>query len=127
MRMFRSLRVRLALSHTIPVLLFVALLGTVLLYQLERTYFLDNLAAELAGQGSIIASFTREESQVWHNPDLAQFLIEQLQKRMTAQIMLIDANGRVIAASWFDKSVPVGEAVDSHVVDVALQGQSAWS
>src|SRR5215218_3779722 len=121
--MLRRLRLRLALSHTIPVLLFVALLGTLLLYQLERTYFLDNLAAELAGQGAIIASFTREESQVWHDPDLAQFLIEQLQKRMTAQIMLIDANGDVIAGSWFNTAVHVGEPVNSHVVDVALQGQ----
>lgn len=62
--MLRSLRVRLALSHTIPVLLFVALLGTLLLYQLERTYFLDSLAAELAGQGAIIASFTRRASNL---------------------------------------------------------------
>src|SRR4051795_252895 len=115
MQMLRSLRFRLALSHAIPVLLFVALLGTLLLYQLERTYFLDNLAAELAGQGAIIASFTREEKQVWHDPDLAQFLVEQLQKRMTAQIMLIDANGDVIAGSWFDSTVPVGAVVDSHV------------
>src|SRR3954471_10705399 len=118
MQMLRSLRFRLSLSHTIPVLLFVALLGTLLLYQLERTYFLDNLATELAGQGAIIASFTREELDVWRNPDFAQFLVEQLQQRMTAQIMLIDANGRVIAASWFDTTGQVGSVVKSHVVDL---------
>lgn len=127
MQMLRSLRLRLALSHTIPVLLFVALLGTLLLYQLERTYFLDNLATELAGQGAIIASFTREEVDVWRDPEFAQFLVEQLQQRLPAQIMLIDANGRVIAASWFDNTEQVGSQVKSHVVDMALQGQSAWS
>lgn len=124
--MLRSLRVRLALSHAIPVLLFVALLGTLLLYQLERTYFLDSLAAELAGQGTIIASFLRDEPQVWTNPDVAQFAIEQLQTRISAQLMLLDARGRIIAASWFDAEPGVGQAVESQVVEAALQGQSAW-
>lgn len=125
--MLRSLRFRLALSHTIPVLLFVALLGTLLLYQLERTYFLDSLANELAGQGAIIASFMRDEPQIWVDPGLAQFAVEQLQSRTSAQIMLIDARGRVIAASWFETMPPVGTVVVSNVVNSALQGQSAWS
>ncbi len=125
--MLRSLRTRLALSHTIPVLFFVALLGTLLLYQLERNYFLDNLAAELAAQGAIIASFTREQPQIWRNPELAQFALEQLQTRITAQLMLLDANGRVIAASWFDADPVVGLPVDSPVVNAALRGQSTWS
>ena len=125
--MYRSLRLRLALSHTIPVLLFVALLGTLLLYQLERTYFLDSLAAELAGQGAIIASFTREEPQIWADPLLAQFAIEELQRQISAQLMLVDGNGRVIAASWFDTTPSVGELVDSEVVTAALLGRSAWS
>jgi sensor histidine kinase regulating citrate/malate metabolism len=125
--MLRSLRVRLALSHAIPVLLFVALLGTLLLYQLERTYFLDSLAAELAGQGAIIASFTREEPQIWADPVLAQFAVEQLQTRITAQIMLIDGHGRIIAASWFDSTPTIGALVDSDVVTAALMGKSTWS
>ncbi len=125
--MFQSLRTRLALSHTIPVLLFVALLGTTLLYQLERTYFLDNLAAELAAQGAIIASFMREEPQLWRNPGLAQFALEQLQTRISAQIMLVDTSSRVIAASWFDNADAVGHFVDSPVVKAALQGNASWS
>lgn len=125
--MFRSLRFRLALSHTIPTLLFVALLGTLLLYQLERTYFLDSLAAELAGQGTIIASFIRDEPQIWVDPKLAQFAIEQLQTQITAQLMLIDTTGRVIAASWFNTTAQVGQRIESDVVYAALDGQSAWS
>lgn len=125
--MFHSLRTRLALSHTIPVLLFVALLGTTLLYQLERNYFLDNLAAELAAQGAIIASFMREEPQLWRSPEVAQFAIEQLQARMTAQIMLVDTSGRVIAASWFGNTDAVGRRVESQVVAAALAGKASWS
>ena len=125
--MLHSLRTRLALSHAIPVLIFVALLGTILLYQLERTYFLDNLAAELAAQGAIIAAFTRDQPQIWHDPILAQFVLEQLQTRSTAQIMLVDTNGRILAASWFDSPPATGQLVASDVVFAALQGQSTWS
>lgn len=125
--MLSSLRLRLALSHTIPVLLFVALLGTLLLYQLERTYFLESLAAELAGQGAIIASFIGDEPQIWRDPVLAQFAVEQLQAGINAQIMLLDSRGRIIAASWFDTPYQLGQSVNSAVVNAALQGQSTWS
>jgi signal transduction histidine kinase len=102
-------------------------LGTLLLYQLERHYFLENLAAELAAQGAIIASFIREEPSVWMNPESAQFALEQLQTRISAQLMLTDAQGRVIAASWFESTPVVGQPVESQVVVMALQGRPAWS
>lgn len=125
--MFQSLKTRLALSHALPVLLFVALLGVILLNQLERVYFLDNLAVELAAQGAIIASFTREEPQLWTNPPLAQFVLVQLQERITARLMLIDGGGRVIAATWFDGAEAVGRYVDSAAVRTALAGEPHWS
>jgi len=60
MTMLRKLNVRLALSHMLPVLATVLILGAVLLYQLERRYLLNNFAIELAAQGAIIASLTRD-------------------------------------------------------------------
>lgn len=124
--MFRSLKTRLALSHALPVLLFVALLGMILLYQLERVYFLDNLAIELAAQGAIMASFLREDPILWRSPDLAQYALEQLQERVTAQLMLVDASGRVIASTWFDNPLPAGAVADAPVVLAALQGDATW-
>jgi signal transduction histidine kinase len=69
----------------------------------------------------------REEAQLWGNPEVAQFAVEQLQERISAQIMLVDGRGRVIAASWFDTTPQIGQVVDSAVVNAALQGQSTWS
>lgn len=125
--MWQSLRTRLALSHTLPVLAFVALLGFTLLYRLERAYFLDNLATELAGQGTIIASFTREEPQLWRDPTLAQYVLEQIHQRTNIQLMLIDAAGRVVAAVWFEEPNLVGDSTGSRVVLTALGGQSTWA
>jgi signal transduction histidine kinase len=124
--MFRSLKTQLALSHALPVLLFVALLGFILLNQLERVYFLDNLAVELAAQGAIISSFTREEPELWRDPPLAQFVLEQLHARISAQVMLVDESGRVIAADWFDGQQPLGRTIDSETVRIALGGEPNW-
>lgn len=125
--MWQSLRTRLALSHTLPVLVFVALLGFTLLYRLERAYFLDTLATELAGQGAIIASFTREEPQLWRNPALAQYALEQIHQRTNIQLMLIDPAGRVVAAVWFGEPNLVGDSTGSRVVLTALTGKSTWA
>jgi signal transduction histidine kinase len=98
----------------------------ILLYQLERVYFLDNLAIELAAQGAIMASFLREEPLLWRDPELAEYAVEQLQERVSAQIMLVNASGQVMAATWFDNPPPIGARVDSAVVLTALQGDPTW-
>ena len=77
--MFRSLHTRLALSHTLPILIFVPLLGLLLLYQLERRFYLDYLARDLADEGRVIAEFTRLIDQIWFSPTLAQSLQNDLQ------------------------------------------------
>jgi signal transduction histidine kinase len=46
---------------------------------------------------------------------------------MTAQIMLVDTSGQVIAASWFGNVDAVGHYVESQVVAAALQGEASWS
>ncbi len=125
--MLQSLRTRLALSHALPVLLFVAMLGLSLLYQLERRYFLEALATELAAQGTIIASFTRDQMTIWDNPFLAQLLLEELGERVSAKLMLVNRAGQAVAADWFDGADQVGAIIDSPVVRSALRGQLAWS
>jgi signal transduction histidine kinase len=125
--MLQSLRTRLALSHALPVLLFVALLGLAFLYQLERRYFLEALATELAAQGTIIASFTRDQVAIWDNPFLAQLVLEELSSRVSAQMMLVNRGGQAVAANWFDGAEQVGKIVDSPAVASALNGQLAWT
>ena len=53
--MLRSLRVRFALSHTLPVLLLMPLVSLVLIYLLQTHYFLSYLAEGLVAQATIIA------------------------------------------------------------------------
>lgn len=124
--MLRKLGVRLALSHALPVLATVLILGAALLYQLERRYLLDTFAIELAAQGTIIASLTRDEPALWRSPLLAQLVIDQLAESSTTQIMLIDPAGRILAATGFQGETAEGLS-DNPVVQTALGGQASWS
>lgn len=125
--MFRTLRNRLALSHTLPILLFVPLLGLMLLYQLERRYFLDSLAKELAVQGALIATLTRSDPAIWRDPTVAGRVLDNFQAQIPANIELIDRQGVRLAASQPSDRSPIGQATTDPLLREALQGQVVWS
>ena len=119
--MLRSLKVRLALSHSIPVLLLVPLLGLVLLHQLERRFFIDNLAVELEVQGALIAEFIHHDQSLWRDPAATVAMLENLQVHIPAQIMLLDGQARLLSSDPPTARRQIGEVVDAPVVSAALQ------
>ena len=119
--MLRSLKVRLALSHSIPVLLLVPLLGLVLLYQLERRVFIDNLAVELEVQGALIAEFIQHDQSLWRDPEATVAMLENLQVHIPAQIMLLDGQAHLLSSNPPTEWRQIGEVVDAPVVSAALQ------
>ncbi|MCE7989669.1 MAG: sensor histidine kinase [Caldilinea sp. CFX5] len=125
--MFHSLRNRLALSHTLPVLLFIPLLGILLLYQLERRYFLDNLAKELAAQGALIATFTRDNPQIWRDPATASIVLRTFQAQIPASIELLDRNATRLATNNTASQPQVDQTAIRPLVQEALQGRVVWS
>ena len=125
--MFRNLRNRLALSHTLPILVFVPLLGLMLLYQLERRYFLDSLAKELAVQGSLIATLTRSDPAIWRDPTVANRVLNNFQNQIPANIELIDEQAIRLAANNARDRQQIGQATTETLVREALHGQVVWS
>lgn len=125
--MFRNLRNRLALSHTLPILVFVPLLGLMLLYQLERRYFLDNLAKELAVQGALIATLTRSDPELWHDPTVAGRVLNNFQAQIPANIELIDKQAIRLAANNASDQEQIGQVTTEPLLREALQGQVVWS
>lgn len=129
--MLHSLRTRLALSHTLPILIFVPLLGLVLLYQLEQRFFLNYMARELAVQGALIAEFPRTDPRIWSDPVLATGLINTLQQSVPAQMSFVDETA-LRAAANADTSAAAGNAnlqtgLDASLLARASQGQVVWT
>ncbi len=97
--MFNSLRIRLILSHAIPFLLIIPLTGIALVYFLENQLILPNLSSELAGDARIITTVISAQPGIMQNQQLAQYFLSELQPRLSANVMLLDPGGNMLASS----------------------------
>ena len=123
--MLRSLRVRFALSHTLPILLLVPLLSLLLLYLLQTRYFLDTLAEELVVQAEMLAGLARQEDMFSREPAVAQAYLAGVSAEMTARVMLIDPSGRIFVSAPPESADP-GTPIELDLVADALEGATAW-
>ncbi|MEZ4664034.1 MAG: ATP-binding protein [Caldilineaceae bacterium] len=124
--MLRTLQSRFALSHLLPVLLVIPLIGLSALYLVETRYFLDQLAAELVVQGSLIVELIQSDQELWSDPQAADQLVKRLQPNMHARVMLLDGAGRLLSSTLANDETRVGEVITSTVVADALTGAPAW-
>jgi signal transduction histidine kinase len=123
--MLRSLRLRLILSHLLPLLLVIPLLGTVLVYELETRVILTNLASELTGEGKILAVLTANEPYLWQDPLFAQAFLAGLAGQTRADISLIDVHGNLVATTDPAQTVDIGHPVALTGLKKALGGNVA--
>lgn len=121
----QSLRVRFTLSHTLPILLLIPLLGILLLYLLQTRYFLDTLAEELVVQAQILADFAASDQNLEKRASAAARLVDTIGNTVTARLMILNENGQVMAATS-EVGEHTGERVNVELVDEALAGRTAW-
>jgi two-component system sensor histidine kinase BaeS len=97
--MFRTLRARFVLSHLLPLLLVMPLIGLALTYVIETQVLLQNLSTELQGQAVLIAEITGEHTEVWYDPVQAQALVARFDPHLGARVRLLDVNGSLLASN----------------------------
>ncbi|HRW11356.1 MAG TPA: ATP-binding protein, partial [Caldilineaceae bacterium] len=124
--MLRTLQSRFALSHLLPVLLIIPLIGLATIYLVESRFFLDDLASELVVQGSLIAELVQSDQQLWHDPTAADQLIARLQPNMHARLMLLDGNGHMLSSSLASDEGRMGEVITATVISTAITGAVSW-
>lgn len=111
----------MALSHILPVLILVPLLGLALLYQLERRYYVDNLAIELEVQGALIAEFIQHDQSLWRDPNATVRMLENLQVHVPARVMLLDSDAYLLSSSHPADSERIGGRIAAQVVSEVLE------
>jgi two-component system, OmpR family, sensor histidine kinase BaeS len=94
-----KLRARLILSHLLPVLVMTPLVGLALIYVLETQVVLTNLSIGLTRQAVLLAEIAQDYPDIWEDPDAARAFVVRFRDPLTAQMMLVDASGRLLAAS----------------------------
>jgi two-component system sensor histidine kinase BaeS len=95
----RSLRSRLIVSHILPLLLVVPLVGIGLLYILQSQVLLAGLSQELMRHGELSAKMAEDQPVIWSNGIEAERFVTLYSVRSHSRVMLLDTNGNLLASS----------------------------
>ena len=93
------LRTRFILSHILPILLIVPLMGAALVYLLETQILLQDLSASLTEQAAIIATIAHGRSDIWTDVDEAEAFVRLLNQQVDSNISLLSASGVLLAGT----------------------------
>ncbi len=107
----RTLRSRLVLSHTLPMLVLVPLVGVVLIYALETRVLLANASQELTEQAYLVAELASVQDSLWDDSVQAQRFVTHLTPNVATRAMLLDAKGLLVASSDPDDAERLGQVL----------------
>jgi two-component system sensor histidine kinase BaeS len=119
-----TLRTRLIVSHLLPTLVIIPLMGLALVYVLETQVMLDNVSRELTGQATLLAEMANQQSGIWHNSEQASVFVTRISPRLGARIMLLDSRGYLLASSSAADAQAVGQPLELPGLVKALAGQT---
>jgi two-component system sensor histidine kinase BaeS len=97
--MLRTLRNRLILSHVLPLLIIIPLMGIAIIYALETQVLLPSLSKELAGEAGLLAEIASNQPEIWEDPNFAQNILTQARPYLSARVMWLTPDGRLLASS----------------------------
>jgi two-component system sensor histidine kinase BaeS len=123
--MLKSLRNRLILSHVLPVLIIIPVMGIALIYVLETQFLLPTLTRSVTGESILIAEIVREQIEIWDNPQIANSLLNNIGPNLRAQVMLISPDGTLLASTNPDDQANLNKPVQAPGLEQALNGKIA--
>jgi len=95
----RSLRTRLLISHTLPLIIIILLTGFALDYLVETQILLPNIADELTNEAKLLSELTSLQSDLWEDSETAQAYLTTLEPLMEAHVTLFDDQGKYLAST----------------------------
>jgi two-component system sensor histidine kinase BaeS len=120
--MLGTLRRRLILSHTLPLLVIIPLVGITLIYVLETNVILPELADQLASEAALIARLTGDEPSFWDDPARAAAFLSDMDPHVDARFMLFDSEGHLLASNDPGDDGRLGQRPDRPDLGAALAG-----
>jgi signal transduction histidine kinase len=119
----RTLRSRLILSHILPLLLVIPIVGFALVYILETQVLVTTLSEELAEDAALTADLARDEPAIWRDAAEAHRFVTFFSVRSQSNIMLFDAQGNLLAASEPGYNAQLGQPLELPDLSAALLGE----
>ena len=95
----RTLRTRLILSHTLPLLIILLLTGLTLDYVVETQILLPGFVEELSNEAKLLAEMVSHQTDLWSDPNSAQAYLDKLEPILGPYVTFLDPQGVLLASS----------------------------
>lgn len=102
--MFKTLRSRLVLSHVLPFLIVIPLIGLALVYFLEQQFFLPQLTVDLSVDARLLAAIARSQPELFEDPQLAQAITQRYSPEVQGIMTFLSPAGEMLANSGYGES-----------------------
>ncbi len=95
----RRLRTRMIVSHLLPLMLVLPVIGFALMYLLETQVLVVTLSRELERQAVLVSAIARDEPEIWYDSALAGSFVSRVGPLLSAHITLLEPSGLVVATN----------------------------
>ena len=95
--MFKTLRSRLIISHVLPFVIIIPLIGLALVYFLETQFLLPQLSVELTVDARFLADLVRNQPELLQDPQLAEKILQSYGQATDASLMFFNPTGQPIS------------------------------
>lgn len=123
--MFRSLRSRLVLTHALPLLVIIPIIGVALTNLIETRVLIPSLSKALMTNAVLLANVAGDEAELWANPAYAEYYLTHLRHDISARVQFINPGGQLLASSDPTEARMIGFILDIAGVAQARAGQVA--
>ena len=121
--MLKTLRGRFILSHILPLLIVIPLLGIAAIYLIEQEILIPSLLAELKGNALALSQIAARDKEIWDDPAYARQLLNKTAIRSGGRLTLLDPKGVMLASSDPSDTDLLGTQIEHPGYGLAQQGQ----
>lgn len=117
----RSLRVKFALSHLLPILLLMPLFSLYLFYSLEN-FFTQKLVQQLTYQANLLFDQVQQQPALWLDAGARQAFLTTVAQHTDARVILLSNEGIILGSTRLEDAGRIGAVYRDAAIDQALAG-----
>ncbi len=121
--MLNTLRGRFIISHILPLLIVIPLMGIATIFLIEQQILEPSLLNELKGNALVLSRMAARDPEIWQDPNYAQQLLSQFSLRSGGRLMILDSEGTMLASSEPSDASRLGTEIEHSGYKTAGQGQ----
>ncbi len=95
----KNLKLQFILSHILPVIITIPLIGVALSYAMETNYILKDMKKTIEYQAELIKGYAEGNPEIWKDRESANNLIQEIRPQLISGIVLFDQAWQWIAST----------------------------